>query len=110
MPGMASKIIILPTAERELGRAIAYQTALSPEVARRFVREFCNRLQTISDGVVEFPLSCIPELADRGYHAALVKRCAILYRRKDGRLEIAHIFHQHQDYARLVISQDDSGE
>lgn len=48
------------------------------------------------------PLSHLPELAALGYRPIHIKRYAALYKVTNDKIVIAHIFHQTQDYARLV--------
>ena len=68
-----------------------------------FVREFDNKIKMLEEGVVEFPIVRHPELAGAGYHVALVKNYLMLYRVNDMNVvQVAHVFHQSQDYAVLV--------
>lgn len=46
------------------------------------------------------PLSALPEVAALGYRPCPVKGYLFLYRVRGDRVEIAHVFHQSQDYAR----------
>ena len=58
---------------------------------------------TLEDGVVEFPLSRHPKLRAAGYRVALVNSYFVLYRLTvPDEVHIARIFHQPQEYARLV--------
>ena len=47
-------------------------------------------------------LSRMPELAAKGYRPLFVKNYVALYKVHDDAVVIAHIFHQSQDYARLI--------
>ena len=74
---MASKrrVLILPSAEEEVEAIVSYLTAFSNQAARGFVEE---------------------------YHSCSVNRYVLLYYREGDDIYIAHVFHQRQDYARLV--------
>lgn len=45
-------------------------------------------------------MSALPEVAALGYRPCPVKGYLFLYRVRGDRVEIAHVFHQSQDYAR----------
>ena len=102
---MAYNVKILPTAEQEvddivdlLGHGIF--------TARHFPDKYRSQLQLLQSGVVDYGLSKLPELAVLGYHACLVNSYVMLYYYDNEDVVIAHVFHQSQDYAALVISRN----
>lgn len=100
---MTSRVRIQPTARRELDGIIAYLAAFGPNTARSFLDDWTHMLETLRDGVVEYGLSRFDVLARLGYRAAPVGEYIALYFREDDDVVIAHLFHQSQDYARIVI-------
>ncbi len=51
-------------------------------------------------------LSRFAPLAELAYRALTVGAYVALYRRKGGWIEIARIFHQSRDYARLALARE----
>lgn len=70
--------------------------------AQSFADELDKQVDLICSNPPLYGLSRIPELAALGYHSALVSSYVMLYFYRDETIYIAHIFHQRQDYARLV--------
>lgn len=101
---MACKRVVLHEAAREYEDIVAYlsQQLKSPQAARSFVEEFERQLDLICENPGVCSLSRMPELAARGYRAAFVNSYVMLFRVGDDTIYIAHVFHQSQDYARLV--------
>ena len=96
-------VIVTNTAEGELRLINEYLAFFGPRTADSFVDAVAKAIATLKDGVVEFPPSRDPDLADAGFHVVLVKSYFMLYRITDnGDVHVAHVFHQSQDYAKLV--------
>lgn len=74
----------------------------SPQAAQHFESEFLRLVELASTQPELFPLSRHPRLAELGYRILLVNRYIALYTYRDKQVVIAHIFHQTQDYSRLV--------
>lgn len=100
---MAYSARIFPAAEIELDLIVAYLVTLDSSVATNFLNEYMKQLDLLCEGVVEYPLSKLPELANLGYHVALVNNYLFFYYIEDNCLVVAHIFHQRQNYAPLVL-------
>lgn len=102
---MACSAVILDEAKGEYRDIVAYlaDTLKSPSAAARFMDEFDQQVRRICDNPELFALSRIRELALLGYRAATVGSYLMLYVVSDGKVIIAHVFHQAQDYARLVL-------
>lgn len=96
---------ILESADRELGEIIAYLAGYSREAARAFLNDYELQLDLICSGTIEYRLSRMPELAQLGYHCALVGNYLFLYYIEGDIVVVAHLFHQRQDYAKLVESE-----
>lgn len=101
---MAYRKVILAQAQQEYRDIVGYMVGVlkSPQVARGFMEEFDRQVDLVAGNPELFALSRMPELAARGYRAAPVKNYLMLYKVRDDSVVIAHIFHQLQDYARLV--------
>ena len=61
-----------------------------------------QQVDSVRDNPELHALSRMPELATKGYRPLFVKNYVALYKVHDGAIVIAHIFHQSQDYARLI--------
>ena len=97
---------ILESANRELDQVVAYLASYDKAAAHDFLDEFEKQLDLICSGTVEYRLSRMPELAQLGYRIAFVGRYLFLYYLEDEMVVVAHVFHQRQDYARLVGSKE----
>lgn len=101
---MACSVRIQPTANRELENIIFYLLAFGPHTAKSFLDGWEQMLKELRDGVVKHRLSRFSVLARLGYHTILVNEYIVLYFKEDNAVVIAHIFHQSQDYASIVIN------
>lgn len=99
---MAYKVKTLPSALHEIDEIISYLNGHGRQATDSFRKTLRSQVGLIESGVVDFGLSHIQELADLGYHTCRVNSYALLYYYEDDAVVIAHIFHQRQDYARLV--------
>lgn len=99
---MACEIVVTPTAAKEVADIFAYLVPLSGQAARTFEGDYRTVLENIAGGVVEYRPSRIEALAAKGYRTAFFNRYVLLYKKKDEVAYVAHVFHQSQDYARLV--------
>lgn len=95
---------IQPTAERELESIVQYLLAFGPHTAASFLDAWQHTIEELRDGVVEHRLSRFETLARLGYHTVLVKGYVVLYFREIDGVVIAHLFHQSQDYANIVLN------
>lgn len=101
---MVCSVRIQPTANRELEGIISYLLAFGPHTAKSFLESWEQMLEELHDGVIKHGLSRFPVLARLGYHTILVDDYIVLYFKEDSAAVIAHIFHQSQDYASIVIN------
>lgn len=99
---MAYRARILESANRELGDIVASLAGYSPSAARCFLEEYETQLDLICSETVSYGLSRMPELAQLGYRCALVGKHLLLYYIEGDCVVVAHLFHQRQDYAKLV--------
>lgn len=100
---MAYSVIIQPTALQELDNIVAYLTEFGPGTARSFLVEWENTLERLREGTIKYRLSRFGVLARLEYHTVLVEDYIALYYKEDDEIFIAHLFHQSQDYASLVM-------
>ena len=97
-------VIVSAAAEAEINLINEYLAVYSPKAADAFLDAVEDRIAMLEQGVIEFPVARDPALSAAGYHATLVKSYVILYTvTEDSEVRIAHVFHQSQDYASLVI-------
>lgn len=99
---MAYDVKILPTAEIEVEGIVEYLSGFGMQPARRFVEKYRHQLELLSSGVIDYGLCKLPEAAKLGYHACRVSSYIMLHYFEGDAVVIAHVFHQRQDYARLV--------
>lgn len=101
---MAYPRAILSSAQLEFESIVEYLAVelANPKAADAFMAEFERQLNLVCDTPELHGLSRIPELAAMGFRPMLVKRYVALYRFDGEKVVVAHIFHQTQDYARLV--------
>lgn len=101
---MTYKAVITREAQREYESIVSYlaSTLLSPATASDFMNEFDHQIALVCEMPLMHPLSHLPELAALGYRPIHIKRYVALYKVTNDKIVIAHIFHQTQDYARLV--------
>jgi plasmid stabilization system protein ParE len=74
----------------------------SPKAAKNFEKEFLRVICAACEQPKLFSLSRHAMLAEKGYRALHVNNYVVLYKSHKDKLVITHIFHQSQDYARLV--------
>lgn len=101
---MACSVRIQPTALRELESIVDYLSAFGPGTASSFLDEWEGALEELREGIIEHRLSRFDVLARLGYHTILVKGYVALYFKDENGIVIAHIFHQSQDYASMVLN------
>ena len=101
---MAYSVTIAAEAMREYEQIVSYLsgTLKSSTAAKGFIDEFALQVDFVRDNPELHALSRMPELAAKGYRPLFVKNYVALYKVHDGAIVIAHIFHQSQDYARLI--------
>ena len=101
---MAFPRVILSSAQLEYEAIVEYLAVdlASPTAAKRFMAEFSYQLDLVCDMPEIHALSRMPELAALGFRPMLANGYVALYRFDGEKVVVAHVFHQAQDYARLV--------
>lgn len=101
---MACNYIMLDRARDELDEVSAYLLAATGDAkaTEDFLGDIEAKILLICEFPTMFALSRMPELAERGYRAALAGSYVILYTFTEDTVFVEHIFHQRQDYANLV--------
>lgn len=101
---MPCSYILLEGAQAELDSILSYLCKLTGETkaARDFADEFERQIAIACENPEIHALSRIPELARLGYRAMLVKNYVVLYAYRNEVILVTHVFHQRQDYAKLV--------
>jgi plasmid stabilization system protein ParE len=100
---MAYNVRIQPTALRELDETVAYLSSFGSHTASSFLDDWENALEELRDGTVDHRLSRFHVLARLGYHTILVDSYVVLYFKEGEDVIVAHLFHQSQDYANIVL-------
>lgn len=100
---MAYNVVILKSARYEYESIVGYLAQiLKNRAAGNFVTEFEYQLDLLREQPLLRPLSHMQELAARNYRSFPVNNYTCLYKFERETIYIAHVFHQSQDYARLV--------
>lgn len=99
---MAYDVKILPTAELEVEDIVEYLSGFGVQPARHFIEDYRRQLELLASGVIDYGLCRLPEVAKLGYHACRVNSYIMPCCFEGDAVVIAHVFHQRQDYARLV--------
>ena len=105
---MAYRVVILKGALAEYVQILRYldENLGNKQAARDFAEEFERQTALVAENPHLHALSRLPELAAKGYRSYFVKRYVVLYKIKDDLVVVAHIFHQTQNYARLVRPEE----
>ncbi len=101
---MTYRVTITAEAAREYEQIVSYLSDVlkSRQAAKGFADEFAHQLENVREDPEIHALSQMPELATRGYRTLLVNRYVALYKIVGQEVVIAHVFHQSQDYAKLI--------
>lgn len=75
-------------------------------LSQQALRDFLGGVRGVADNIAQmsemYPVSRHRSLVARGIRAARIGRYILLYRQEDDEAIALHVFHQSQDYARLV--------
>ena len=101
---MAFDAIITRSAEKDRNAIIEYLLGVlgTRGTAERFLDEFEHVIEIIGQDARTYPLSQEPRLERLGIHKAPFMNYLALYDISDGQARILRLFHQSQDYARLI--------
>ena len=101
---MTYKIVVTDTYSLEYEKILKYLISILKEksAAKNLNDEIDHIVGLISTNPNLFGLSLNKELKKRKYHKVTVENYLILYKIKDNKVFLSHIFHQSQDYANLV--------
>lgn len=101
---MAYKLVVLYTAKIEYCSILNYIANIlqDKKAVKNFYYEFNRIISLLRNNPNLFSISQFEELSINGYHKANVNNYLILYKIEKQTIYIAHIFHQMQDYGKLV--------
>lgn len=101
---MAYKVVVLEGAQREIKEIVNYLVNIlqSPQAASNFLDEFDHQVDLLKSNPDLFAIPMLPELAAKNYHTSHINNYIMLYSVRNEYVYVAHVFHQTQDYARLV--------
>ena len=102
---MALDYVVLSGAEADYESIVRYlaHDLANPGAAVRFMDEFDAQVELVCTYPELHAPCALPELAELGYRSFRVMRYLVLYKVADERVVIAHLFHERQDYGRLVV-------
>ncbi|MCL2808001.1 MAG: type II toxin-antitoxin system RelE/ParE family toxin [Coriobacteriia bacterium] len=101
---MVTKFKLSKQAALEYERIVEYLSIKlqSPQAASNFEEEFLRVVKLACVQPEVFPLSQYSHLAKLGYRKLLINKYIALYTYRNNMIIVGHIFHQTQDYARMV--------
>ena len=92
---MACEVVVTDEAKEDLEAAVLYLTEPLLDAFDGFVAK-------VEAFPLMYPTARESRLAHLGYRKAALEGYLALYRVKGEKVYVAHVFHQSQDYARLV--------
>lgn len=103
---MAYKYRMLAGAQRDYENILNYLCSVADglSAAKSFADEFDHQIGLVCENPYLYSLSRMPEVAALGYRVMLVNNYLALYFFRKETVFVAHIFHQMQDYGRIVLS------
>lgn len=101
---MACSVCLADEASRDLDGIVAYLCKVlgAPTSAAELLDTDDAFVDVVGEYPEAYPLVIDAHLARLGYRKALLKSYVMLYREVGDEVVISRIFHQSQDYARLV--------
>ena len=101
---MAYRCAILDSADSDRENIVSFliESLGSINAAGQFIDDLNRIVKKLSEYPAMFPISRMPELAEKGYRSASFGCYIVLYTFADQAVFIEHIFHQRQDYAYLT--------
>lgn len=101
---MASKVIVTREARRDLVSIVGY--LVDDLDARQAASDFMDAFAAVASRIKEYPglypLCPDESLARRGIRKALAGGYVVLYKNAENVSYVMRVFHQSQDYARIV--------
>lgn len=101
---MTYNVIMSAKANSSFNSIISHLLQLSggSNIAKNFINDFEKKISLLSYNPEIFGYSRFQELKDKNYRYFLVKGYIALFKIEENNVVIANIFHQSQDYARLI--------
>ena len=101
---MACEVVVTDEAKEDLEAAVLYLTESlgAPAAAVDLLDAFDGFVAKVEASPLMYPTARESRLAHLGYRKAALEGYLALYRVKGEKVYVAHVFHQSQDYARLV--------
>ena len=101
---MAYRAVVMATAEEDLSSAVSYASRISerPGAVDALLDAFDSMLDRLETFPFLYPESDNPRLSKDGYRKAAFGNYLALYKVEEDLVKVAHIFHQRQNYAKLV--------
>ena len=101
---MAYKVKLTKQAEDDYRAIVAYliDTFESQQAARHFLNELENVITHLGEIPLAYSSVEEPRLRAMGYRKVPLMNYVLIFRIKDEQVYVIHIFHQQQDYAKLI--------
>ena len=103
---MAYNLIVTRAAARDIDALIHYlaEDLASPQAASEHLEAIQLAFEHISNNPEMYGISWQPSLAARELRPCLIKNYVLLYHFDGERVTVMRVFHQRQDYARLILA------
>lgn len=101
---MLYKVVETPEVKRDLLEALDYIELVldSPSGAATLASSYINVLENLKHFTNMYPAAREPRLRRLAYRKAQAESYLVLYRMTERTVYISHLFHQSQDYTKLV--------
>jgi addiction module RelE/StbE family toxin len=96
------RIIILPSAQKDLKDIVDYINELSPDAALKLYDEIVDSIITLEHMPLRSPLLKIPELRAKGYRVLVVQNYLVFYIVSDKAVEIRRILYGRRRYEDIL--------
>ena len=95
-------VILYPAAERDLHDIICYLNTLSPETAILYYDLLVERIESLSQMPMRFPMPKNIVLAAKGYRCLIVKNYIVFYVISGTTVQIRRILFNRRNYEELL--------
>ena len=98
----AYKIVIFPSAQRDIQEIVEYLNTLSPDVALKYYDVIVSEIASLSSMPLRYPHPRDLSLAAKGYRYMNVKNYLVFYIVSGNTVQIHRILYAKRDYSRLL--------
>ena len=98
----AYKVVIFPSAQRDLQEIVDYLNTLSKDAALRYYDQIVSEIASLSSMPLRYPHPRDLPLAAKGYRYMNVRNYLVFYIVSDDTVQIHRILYARRDYSRLL--------